>query len=121
MGRRKRTSPVLETAQVRAAGIRNISATLDLGGGLTMPAYATAITDTQTRLSDYNQALAAADDKGNLLAASETNLKDLSERMLAGVGAHFGKNSSEYEQAGGVRKSDRKAASRKSKTPPATP
>lgn len=42
-------------------------------------------------------------------------------RMLAGIGARFGKDSSEYEQAGGVRKSDRKFPPRKTKATPPTP
>ncbi|BAZ67792.1 hypothetical protein NIES4106_25490 [Fischerella sp. NIES-4106] len=32
---------------------------------------------------------------------------DISERMLTGVACKYGKDSSEYEMAGGVRKSDR--------------
>lgn len=41
----------------------------------------------------------------------------MSERMLAGVAARYGKDSSQYEQAGGVRKSERKRPTRKTKTP----
>jgi hypothetical protein len=121
MGRTRRTSKVLETAQVRAANIKNIDHALDLGGGLSLTAFNTAITTVQTNLADYNQTLAAVDEKANLLDASEKLLRDLSERMLAGVGARFGKDSSEYEQAGGVRKSDRKFPSRKVKPTPGTP
>lgn len=40
----------------------------------------------------------------------------MSERMLAGVAARYGKDSSQYEQAGGVRKSERKRPTRKTKT-----
>jgi hypothetical protein len=35
-------------------------------------------------------------------------MDDLTERMLAGVGSKYGKDSTEYEKAGGVRKSERK-------------
>ena len=48
------------------------------------------------------------DEKANKLAASEKTLQDLSERVLAGVAARFGKDSNEYEKVGGVRKSERK-------------
>ena len=37
--------------------------------------------------------------------------------MLAAVGVEYGKNSTEYELAGGTRKSERKAPVRKAKTP----
>jgi hypothetical protein len=36
--------------------------------------------------------------------------------MLAGVAAVYGKDSDQYEQAGGVRKSERKSPGRKAKT-----
>lgn len=110
---------MLEKAQARAASIKSIDGALDLGGGLTLAAFNTAITNTNTStaLGDYNQALAAADDKSNAFVTAETTLKDMSERMLAGVGARFGKNSSQYEQAGGVRKSERKSPTRKTKPP----
>jgi hypothetical protein len=121
MGRVRKTSKVLEMSQVRAGSIKSISPTLDLGNGLTAVAFDTAIASLQTKLADYNQALAAADEKANALALAEKEVRDLSERMLAGVAARFGKNSSEYEQAGGVRKSERKPPTRKAKTPPDKP
>ncbi len=43
----------------------------------------------------------------------EKELKDWNGRMLAGVGSEFGKDSPEYEAAGGVRKSERKKPARK--------
>ena len=39
------------------------------------------------------------------LEQSESELADLSERMLKGVASEFGRDSVEYEKAGGVRKS----------------
>src|SRR5438270_731107 len=85
MGRKKRTSKILDKANVRAAGLRSIG-THDFGNGLTSAAF----------------------EKANLLADSEKTLRDYHERVLAGVGAKFGKNSNEYEKVGGVRKSERK-------------
>src|SRR6185503_4965799 len=63
----------------------------------------------------------ARHDQHNALLAAEKALGDLSERMLAGVAARFGKNSSYYEQAGGVRMSERKRPVRKPKAPPTKP
>lgn len=116
MGRARRTSKVLDKAQTRSAGIKSVNPTLDLGNGLTAASFDTAINAVQTSLLEYNQALAAIDEKYNALIAAEKDLGDMSERVLAGVAARFGKNSSEYEQAGGVRKSERKAPTRKTKT-----
>jgi hypothetical protein len=52
--------------------------------------------------------LSSLDGDLNKLEAAEDALNDLSERMLAGVGVKFTRDSDEYEEAGGVRKSDRK-------------
>ncbi|MGA9773877.1 MAG: hypothetical protein WBV94_32905 [Blastocatellia bacterium] len=121
MGRTRRSSKVVEKAQIRSAGIKTINPTLDLGGGLSITSFDTSIDDVQTKLSEYNQALASVDEKYNALVDSEKALSDMTERILAGVAARFGKNSTEYEQAGGVRKSERKARARKSESTPATP
>jgi hypothetical protein len=120
MGRIRRTSKVLDKAQTRSAGIKSINPTLDLSNGLTAASFDTAINTTQTALAEYNQALATVDEKYNALVAAEKALGDISERMLAGIAARFGKDSSEYEQAGGVRKSERKRPTRDSApgTPP---
>lgn len=121
MARRRRVSKVIDNAQTRLAGLKSIDPALDLGTGLTAASFDTAVKDAQTKLATYNQTLATIDDQYNALVASERALGDLSERMLAGVAARFGKNSSQYEQAGGVRKSERKRPTRKPKTPPNKP
>jgi len=118
MGRARRNSTVLENAATRANGIRAISPTLDLGPGLTLAAFEQAIADARTKLEDYNQTIAALDEKANQLTAAEKSVSELSARMLAGIGARFGKNSNEYEQAGGVRQSERRRTPRKAGPPP---
>lgn len=120
MGRARRLSPVLNKVQIRLANIRNIDPVLDLGNGLTFEAFSTSVSSLQTALAEYNKALADADNKLNNVVAAEKHSSDMSERMLAGIAARYGKDSSEYEQAGGVRKSERKPRVRKPKTPPTT-
>jgi hypothetical protein len=44
----------------------------------------------------------------------EQEVGDLTEQMLLGVGAKYGKNSGEYSMAGGKRKVDRKKPVRSS-------
>lgn len=119
MARIKRTSPAAEKATLRAEALASISPTLDLGNGLTLVAYKTtikAISDPDTgRLATYNTALSSLDGQLNDLAAAEKALNTLTESMLAGVAVKFGKDSNEYEKAGGVRKSERKKPVRKQK------
>jgi hypothetical protein len=113
MGRTRRTSSVIEKATIRLNNLKTVSPALDLGPGLTLVAFEQLIGNTQTALDDYNQAIAALDEKGNQLAALEKQAAGMSTRMLAGVGALHGKNSDEYEKAGGVRTDEIKRAARK--------
>jgi hypothetical protein len=57
---------------------------------------------------NFNTLLSQVDGAYNGFLAEEASLRDLSERMLAGVAAVYGKDSDQYEKAGGVRKSERK-------------
>ena len=120
MGRLKRTSKILDKASARLAGLKAIG-TQDFGNGMTSEGFEDAVANTRQALADYNQALSVVDEKGNLLDDSEKALKDFSERVLAGVAAKYGKNSNEYERAGGVRKSERKRpGARKTAPTPST-
>lgn len=108
MGRKRRNSPVLEKATTRAAGLKSISPTLDLGPGLTLAEFEQQIATFRALQDEYNQFLAVLDEKKNAFEAKEKELDDLNSRMLAGVGARWGKNSNQYEQAGGTRTDERK-------------
>ena len=115
MARQKRTSKVIDKAQHRAAGLSSISPELDLGNNLTLATYKSMITETRNKLEAYNNSLSAADAANNTLKQSEKELSMMTERMLVGVAFKYGKDSSEYEMAGGVRKSERKRPVRKTK------
>ena len=103
----------MEAAKIRAASLESIDKALDLGNGLTLASYNGAIATTEGQLNTYNTKLSELDDLLNRLQAGEKALADLTERMLAGVGSKFGKNSSEYEKAGGKRKSEIKRGPKK--------
>ena len=113
MARKKRSSRVLERAQRRLDGVQSINYKLDAGGGFTAVGYQKTITELRADLSAYNQALSNVDALHNKVAEAEQRLAEYSERMLLGVAAKYGKNSHEYEMAGGVKKSDRKRPTRK--------
>ena len=121
MARKKRSSAAADKATTRAAALSSISTTLDLGNGLTLVAYKAAIAainnETTGKLTLYNAALSALDAQMNDLQASERALNTISEAMLSGVGVKFGRDSNEYEKAGGVRKSERKKPMRAKKPP----
>jgi hypothetical protein len=104
---------VLDKAVVRQASLLSIDTKLDFGNGMSLDNYELQITAAQTAMSTYNTTLSTLDDLYNKFQAEITKLKDWNERMLAGVATAYGKDSSEYEQAGGVRKSERKKPVRK--------
>jgi hypothetical protein len=106
---------VIAQAKVRSNNLKSISPTLDLGGGLTVAAFDALIAEGETALDDYNQTVATLDEKGNRLDALLKRISEMSARMLAGVGARHGKNSSEYEKAGGVRTEEIKRTRKTSK------
>ena len=113
MPRLKRTSLLLDKARIRANNLVSIDPGLDLGNGLSVPAYQEQINALQTTLDRHNNLLSELDAIANDIAAAEKTLADYSERMLNGVSVRFGKDSNEYEKAGGVRKSERKKPVRK--------
>jgi len=115
MARIKKSSKVIEGAQKRYAGIKSIASNLDLGNGMTLVRFGQAISATQAALASYHSARSAADAAQNAFVGAERGLRDLSERMLTGVATKYGKDSSEYEVAGGTRKSERKRRARKVK------
>jgi hypothetical protein len=61
-------------------------------------------------LDVYNGKLIELNTILNEIGAEERKLEDLNSRMLAGILARFGRDSSEYEAAGGVRASERRNA-----------
>jgi uncharacterized protein YukE len=116
MARLKRSSNILETARQRLAGLKSITPAPDFGGGLTIAAYEQDINSFSASLNNYNEKVAALDDLQNQLQAAEDALRDKNKRMLSAVEAQFGPDSSQYEQAGGTRQSERKRPARKATT-----
>ncbi|MBD2204501.1 hypothetical protein H6G33_19960 [Calothrix sp. FACHB-1219] len=115
MVRPTRSSPILEKALRRVAGMRWISPTLDFGRGLNLTEYDSRIQNLQTELSNYNNLLSSLDEMAIRIAEIEEDLSTYSEKMLMSVGSNYGKDSAEYAQAGGKR---RKSSSRRSQTAP---
>lgn len=115
MARRKRSSATLDNARKRLAGLKSIQDKDQLGPRLSVETYEQRIIAFAAKLSEYNGMLSLLDQLLNELQRDERELQGETARMLAGVGAHFGPDSSEYEQVGGTRKSERKRPVRKAK------
>ena len=115
MAFKKRKSASITKARLRMSGLEAIDPNLDLGNGLTLADYQTAVEATEAKLDSYNNLLSKSDEAGNIVKSSEKTLRELSERILEGVGSKFGHDSNEYEMAGGKRTSERKRPVRKPK------
>lgn len=111
MPRLKRNSSALAKAEHRSAGLKAISPELNMGDGLTLENYLTLIETLRSQLAAYNESLTFVDRAGSTVQDTERQLRALSERMLIAVAARYGKDSYEYEMAGGTRKSERKRPS----------
>ncbi|MEO1744468.1 MAG: hypothetical protein AAFR99_22035 [Cyanobacteria bacterium J06629_9] len=108
MSRKKLASEMLKTALGRLPGLKAIDPKLDLGNGLTVPDYEKRIDSFQAKLEDYNQRIADLDAFRSQLKAEERDLGRYSTKVLMAVACTYGRDSYEYQKAGGVRLSDRR-------------
>ncbi|MDZ8091138.1 MAG: hypothetical protein RMZ42_04240 [Nostoc sp. DedQUE05] len=108
MTQRKRNSMSLTKAERRIEGMQTINPELDFSNGFSIATYNTKVVELREKLAAYNQAQAVVNKTHNALIEAERELNTYSEQMLLNVASHYGKNSDEYEMAGGTRRSDRK-------------
>lgn len=116
MPRLKKISRIVDKAESRLAALKAVSASLDLGNGLTVAVYEQMIQDARQKLESYNTSLAMVNETNIAFEEVEALLAEWSERMLIGVASKFGKNSNEYAMAGGTRRKDRKRPVRRAIT-----
>jgi hypothetical protein len=107
MPRQKKTSRILEKVELRVAGLKAVDPQMDFGNDRSIDNLMQFVNQIRTRLDAYNTALAVIDSSKTEIQQLEKTMADLSEQMLLGVAFKYGKDSSEYEMAGGVRKSER--------------
>jgi len=110
---KKRSSQIVEKAQTRLAAVKSIDTKLDLGNGFSVQTYTSLLEDARIKIEKYNTALSLVDDAYTDMSSAEKALADQTEQMLIAVAYQYGKNSNEYQMAGGTRKSDRKRPARK--------
>lgn len=120
MARSKRTSAILESAHQRLAGLKSITPLPDYGAALKLTDYEADIKALSDKLDSHNELLSGVDQSQNEFEALEGALGDKNVRMLAATKAQYGPDSTEYEQAGGTRRSDRKRPSSKKPKAPTT-
>ncbi len=120
MPRDKKASATVEKAEQRLASLQSINANLDLGKGLTTQAFAEVIETARRSVAAYNTTLSRLDADRTAMEEAEKTVREFSEKMFLGVAFEYGKDSREYEMAGGVRKSQRKRPTRSKASAPVT-
>ena len=108
MARRKKTSVMLTKAERRLAGLKSINPKLDLGNGVTTTSFEKEVLALRQTIESYNTLLSQVDNVANEIEQAEKELSVTAENALLGVKIKFGKDSSEYEMAGGTRLRDRR-------------
>lgn len=118
MARSKRTSAILESARQRLAGLKSITPVPDFGPSLKLVDYEADINAMSAKLDSHNGMLSDVDRSQNELEAMEKALGEKNVRVLAATKAQYGSDSTQYEQAGGTRRSDRKRPTPRKPKPP---
>ncbi|MEH2015346.1 hypothetical protein [Nostoc sp.] len=107
MPRPKRTSRILEKAELRSAGLKAIDSNLDFGENCDLQNLTQLIEQFRIMLNAYNIDIAMIDSSKTKIDEMEKTLSNLTDKLVRGVAFKYGKNSSEYELAGGIRDSER--------------
>ncbi|MBD2519766.1 hypothetical protein H6G93_33390 [Nostoc sp. FACHB-973] len=107
MALKKRKSSVLEKVESRAAGMKLIDPSLKLDDDYSLARLLESMELLRNKLDVHNNALALADSSLTEVEEMEKDLTTLSQKMLMLIAIKYGKDSAQYETAGGVRDSDR--------------
>ena len=108
MAYRRRSSTVVDQAHQRIIGIKQITPVPTLPAGLSVAATEQKKQAVEALLTQYNGLLAQADQVLDQIVDGEKELRTLNTKLLTAIGLLYGKDSPEYEAAGGTRTSEAK-------------
>ncbi|WP_445636213.1 ATPase involved in DNA repair [Nostoc sp. DSM 114161] len=106
MSQKKRASRVLENAELKISGLKAINSSLDIGDDYNITKFTQLIEELRAKLENHNTILRTIDSSKLEVEELEKNLAIYCENLLTGIAFKYGKDSREYEMAGGVRKSE---------------
>ncbi|MBD2337634.1 hypothetical protein H6G64_11635 [Calothrix sp. FACHB-156] len=112
MARKKRTSRIVEKAEFRVTGLKAIDPNIAFDNNYNLQNLTQLIQQFHSMLNEYHDAMAVIESSRTKLDEMEKTISNISDKMLAGVGFKYGKDSNEYELAGGVKLSERTRKSR---------
>jgi hypothetical protein len=103
---------IAEAEQIERVWVANPTFTL---GDVTLTKFQAALASLRTRRDELQAARATLTAATNAAHDESAALNVINTRARSGVRAFFGPNSTQYEQVGGKRSSDRKRPTRKTK------
>lgn len=115
--RRKKATEEMRELRQKIAGMKSIDPNFDAGNGVSVEAAEALINEAEAALEDFNQSVATTDEKDNFFGGKNKQVRAFNKKVLPATGLKYGTDSSEYEQVGGVRDSERKKRTVKPKTP----
>jgi hypothetical protein len=110
--RKKRYSRSLEEAEVRASGLTAIDPNMDFGDERSLSNLNSLCDQLRDKFTEYNTHLTQVDTLRTEIKDLEKVISQVSSKMLVAVAFKYGKDSTEYQMAGGVRSQDRIRRSR---------
>lgn len=113
--RRKQETEEMRELKQKIAGMRSIDVNFDAGSGVTLVQAETILGDAEGALGDYNEEIARCDEKDNVFKDKVKIIRAFNKKVLPATGLKYGTDSSQYEQMGGTRESERKKPVRKAK------
>ena len=108
MARKPKTDREMQAGKIRLAKVKSVEPDFKANDDVSVAKLEAALSEAQSVLDDYNQTLASLDGKNNQYNLQIKKINNLSELLLDAVGLKYGKDSDQYEMAGGTRKSERR-------------
>jgi len=114
--RRKQETEEMRELRQKIAGMRSVDANFDAGNGVTLVEAERVLEEAESALGGYNQVIATCDEKDNVFKDKNKSVRAFNKKVLPATGLKYGTDSSQYEQMGGTRESERKKPVRKPKS-----
>lgn len=116
MARKAKTDREIQKGRIRLSKVKSVEADFSANADVSVATMNAAITDAEGILDNYNQTLSSLDAQSNQYDLAIKKVNDIGERLLDAVGLKYGKDSDQYEMAGGTRKSEYKKPVKKDKS-----
>lgn len=121
MARAKKAPRILPDAEKRLSSLKSVDPKINFGNGISVSALEGKVKQFRDILEVYNDQLSSIDATYKEVLAAEAELTAVYNKLLAGVGMRYGKDSSEYDRVRGARQGTRRRSAPSPETTEANP